>query len=446
MAISQLLPEEQNISQAPTLGMMGGTLGSGGQQRRNVSQKGSGFTNLQQYVTANEGNRNPQIVAQRQKQAETGLSEAQKGFESQAQQAQTGLKGVQGVQQFVGNVLQDPTKSASTPETLKRFTALRTGQENIGSPTDIMNQYNLAKTGLQSQQQDIGTGLQRDVTTNLQDYIRSQRVNPQLATQGENILDRFLTESTAGGQQALESARQKASEIQQTAIPTIAGKVEALQSQLGTPSYLSLADIQSAINRPAQAEQQALSNINKQYLQERMGLGKVANKSIEGQLASYDEAVGYRKKLIDELKSIDPNNPNTKSLYSQFLTNIYGVNPYEVATGGYYLQQQAAQAQALEQARQQALAAVAAIQNQTENQRKERENRINTLVSSIKDQNDIINLYNENQRLDKYREQLNKSKQDILSQYDPNRLARLNALTNLSGTDLYSNLLSQGIS
>ena len=77
LSIRQDQEENQNVAQAPTLGRMSGSISQGGGgQRRNVSQRGSGFTNLQQYVAANENNANPELVRQRTAQAGTGLQQA----------------------------------------------------------------------------------------------------------------------------------------------------------------------------------------------------------------------------------------------------------------------------------------------------------------------------------------------------------------------------------
>ncbi len=225
-------PEEidQNVAQAPTLGRQTGAISQGGgmqPQRRNVSQRGSGFTNLQQYVTANENNANPELVRQRTAQAGTGLRQAQTGFENVAKQAQTGLQGIQGVNTFVQDVLRDPTAAAANQANLQRFQALRTGQEAIANPTDVFRPFTQARSGFESQREQLAGGLRRDVTgTGLQEFIRSQRANPSLATQGENVLDRFLTESTTAGKTALQQAQERAGQIQATQIPGISAEVE----------------------------------------------------------------------------------------------------------------------------------------------------------------------------------------------------------------------------
>jgi hypothetical protein len=48
-------------------------------------------------------------------------------------------------------------------------------------------------------------------------------------------------------------------------------------------------------------------------------------------------------------------------------------------------------------------------------------------------------------KLNEYNQNINRNRQDLLGLYDPNRLARVQALQSLSGLDL-SSLLSQGVS
>jgi hypothetical protein len=165
MAIIKPEEMDQNVAQAPTLGRTAGSISQGGGgQRRNVSQRGSGFTNLQQYVTANENNANPEIVRQRTAQAGTGLQQAQTGFENVAQQARTGLQGIQGVNTFVRNVLRDPTAAASNQANLQRFQALRTGTERIANPTDVLQPFTQAQAGFGSQREQLASGLRTDTT------------------------------------------------------------------------------------------------------------------------------------------------------------------------------------------------------------------------------------------------------------------------------------------
>lgn len=430
MPITQLQPDlNQNISQAPTLGMMSGTLGSGGQQRRNVSQKGSGFTNLQQYVTANEGNRNPQIIAQRQQQANTALGQAQQGFQTQAETAKTGLEGIQGTQQFVQNAITNPTDVVKTPENLARFTALRKGEESIANPTDIYNQYNLAKTGLQSQQQNLGTGLQRDVTTNLQDYIKSKRLNPELATQGENILDRFLTESTQSGQNAIQSAIQRSNAIQQAQIPTVANQVETLRSQL-SPNYLNSADIQNAINTPAQAEENYLKNLDKNYLIEKAGLSGntrsnnyndyIDAQAVQNNVDKYNQRINDLNTKINSLKSDLTQGGSISNFDGEIIggSNLTGLNAPTTGLAG--------------------LSNISDQYNQLQKYNSEKsllQKGLDQYISN-KDNSSLLN------KLQNYNSQLGKSKQQLLSQYDPSKLARINALASLSGMN-YNDLLGQ---
>lgn len=413
--------QNDNVAQAPTMGStLGSVLTSGGQQqRRNISQKGSGFTNLQQYVQANRNNANPNLVRQRQEQAQTGLSQAQGQFGNVAQTAKTGLEGIQGVQNFVENVLSNPVQSVSTPETLQRFTALRTGSENIANPTDIYQNYLTGKSGLQSQQQQLASGLTTDITgTGLQNYLRSRRSNPELATQGESQLDRFLTEATPTGQSALQAAQQKANEIQSSAIPTIGSQVEHLRTSLGTPSYLTKESIQRAINQPAQSEQDYLRNLNNLYLSQKTGIG-TKQSDIESAKSQYENLNNLKLQLAtSQLQKGFSDSPVLRQyLYIQARNNLPWINNSPPSES-----QINKEIDRLIQVRNQDL-----------------DNQIQSLNASINsiDQN-IPNKYQE------YLNKIGSTKQQLLSQYDPEKLARINALSQLSGID-YSNLLGSTI-
>ena len=409
-------PEEidQNVAQAPTLGRMSGSIsqGSGG-QRRNVSQKGSGYTNLQQYVTANENNANPEIVRQRTQQAGTGLQEAQTGFENVAKQAQTGLQGIQGVNTFVGNVLSDPTKAAANKESLQRFQALRTGQEAIANPNEIYQPFTQAQAGFESQKGNIASNLTRDVTgTGLQEYIRSQRENPSLATQGENVLDRFLTESTTAGKTALQQAQERANQIQTTALPGISAEVEALKQQVEPLQYITKEGIQSGINPLVKEQENYITGLNKNYIAQQLGLNVNDAEYIQGQVNKYQQ----NKKNVES--AIAANKQAIQDLRNQAGTNL------DLDTS--------------------------LTADETKQKIKERQDAINRDQGYIDSQTRWYNDYiARNQpildKLNTYNQNIGNTRQQLLQQYDPNRLARVQALQNLSGLDL-SSLLSQGVS
>lgn len=438
--------QNDNVAQAPTMGStLGSVLTSGGQQqKRNVSQKGSGFTNLQQYVQANQNNANPNLIRQRQEQAQTGLSQAQGQFGNVAQTAKSGLEGIQGVQNFVGNVLSNPTQSVSTPETLQRFTALRTGSENIANPTNIYQNYLTGKSGLQSQQQQLASGLTTDITgTGLQNYLRSRRSNPELATQGETQLDRFLAEATPTGQLALQTAQQKATEIQSSVIPTIGTQVEQLRTSLGTPAYLTKESIQQAINQPAQSEQDYLRNLNNLYVAQQVGLGAPSS----GERVQFNDV--NKVLSIPDLTYVRPENLGTatqeKIDEAKRQTDIYN-----------QFQSELAQNEGIKQLRLNRLVEIEAMSRNPAslitdqiNYKLEADRLRNDLDTLNKQKNQLLLKYNGIgvNAIPVYQEYLNKlgnTRQQLLSQYDPEKLARINALSQLSGID-YSNLLGSKI-
>lgn len=426
LSIRQNQEENQNVAQAPTLGRMSGSISQGGGgQRRNVSQRGSGFTNLQQYVTANENNANPELVRQRTAQAGTGLQQAQTGFENVAKQAQTGLQGIQGVNTFVQDVLADPTKAAANKESLQRFQALRTGQETIANPTEVFQPFTQARSGFESQREQLAGGLRRDVTgTGLQEYIRSQRANPSLATQGENVLDRFLTESTTAGKTALQQAQERAGEIQATQIPGISAEVEALRQQVEPLQFRTQQGIQSGINPLVKEQEDFITGLNRNYVAQQLGLNVDDAQYIRQQADKYNQN-------INEIQGI-------LSGHNKAINDLNA----SIASDQAIIDDPKAEGWQKNNAR----------QNKADNERKkqERQQALNRDAGYLQSQISGRDIYLERNQpiLDKlniFNQNTGLTRQQLLQQYDPNRLARVQALQSLSGLDL-SSLLSQGVS
>ena len=276
--------ENENQSAAPTLGMSSGIIGQGvipGQGREVSSrQKGSGrFTNLQSYIRANEPesgglNPNARLVQQRAEQAGSQLGQKQSEFTGGVERVGTGLQGIQERANLAQSAFQDPTKFVQSPENLKRFTALRTGQENIPGVTETYGQIEPLRLGLASEQRQIAEGLRTDVGQNLQEYIRSQRPNPALATLGETQLDRFLTEQTPSGLSAVESAVSRAGQIEseQTPAQERLAQLETLRNQLAENPLVTQAGIMNRLGTERSTTEQNIRNINPGFLAEKMGL------------------------------------------------------------------------------------------------------------------------------------------------------------------------------
>jgi len=412
LSIRQDQEENQNVAQTPTLGRTTGSISQGGGtgQRKNVSQRGSGFTNLQQYVTANENNANPEIVRQRTAQAGTGLQQAQTGFENVAQQARTGLQGIQGVNTFVGNVLRDPTAAASNQANLQRFQALRTGQERIANPTDVYQPFAQAQAGFGSQREQLASGLRTDTTgSGLQDYIRSQRANPSLATQGENVLDRFLTESTTAGKTAIQQAQERAGQIQATQIPGISGEVEALRQQVEPLQFRTKEAIQTGINPLAKEQENFLTGLNNNvYLARQLGINNV-------------EEAQNLKKQADEISQ------NMNQFERNIDSGVKALQDLRNQRGMYFDQDTSSSA------------------NELREKIKEREAAVNRDLE-IRDSQRKFFINNKPilDKIDAYNQRTKRSRQELLQEYDPNRLAKINALSQLSGQS-FQDLLNRGI-
>jgi hypothetical protein len=412
LSIRQDQEENQNVAQAPTLGRTTGSISQGGGtgQKRNVSQRGSGFTNLQQYVTANENNANPELVRQRTAQAGTGLEQAEAGFKNVATQAQSGLQGIQGVNTFVGNVLRDPTAAAANQETLKRFQALRTGQEAIKNLNEVYQPFTQAQAGFGSQREQLASGLRTDTTgSGLQDYIRSQRANPSLATQGENVLDRFLTESTTAGKTAIQQAQERAGQIQATQIPGISGEVEVLRQQVEPLQFRTKEAIQTGINPLAKEQENFLTGLNNNvYLARQLGINNV-------------EEAQNLKKQADEISQ------NMNQFERNIDSGVKALQDLRNQRGMYFDQDTSSSA------------------NELREKIKEREAAVNRDLE-IRDSQRKFFINNKPilDKIDAYNQRTKRSRQELLQEYDPNRLAKINALSQLSGQS-FQDLLNRGI-
>jgi len=261
-----------NPSLAPTLGGgQGGSItGIAQRQQTGQSGRGSGFTPLQQYIKANEDNPNAQIIRQRTEEARQAQAGAQTGFQNVLGQTQAGVQRVGQQGQAVQSALQRAQTAPSqlSSADIQRVRALATGQEAIANPTNLLQNLQGARSGLLSTQQNIGQGLGVDIGTGLQDYLRSRRVNPEQATAGENRLDRFLAQSTISGQEALRAGEEARQNILGTQAPDITG----LETQIaGLPAnVLTKEAIQNTLTQAFNPEQQFLSGMNKQFVDEQV--------------------------------------------------------------------------------------------------------------------------------------------------------------------------------
>jgi hypothetical protein len=440
MAITEFRPENQNVSQAPTLGEQSGTFGAGLQQRKNIAQGGSGrFTNLQQYVQANEANNPNAGLLQREAQARQGeLGTKQQQFVSQANpMVKTGLEAIRSGQQFVQSALQNPTQYA-TPERLQQFAGYREG--GTGDIQSVYNQLNPLKSDLTTNQERLASELEaiNQTPTALQNFIQSKRANPALATRGENVLDRFLTQSTQSGQQAIAGLGTTASAIRQAQIPTIASEVEALRTQAqGGP--LSSADVRNLLTEKIAPEEEFVRNINNLYVAQNVGLGanlepsriQYSNNILQTPAIDYarPESLGTATQSnIDEAKT-------QYERYNQFV-NQNKFLEQELIGNQSELKKAENKANAIDpydiNARIQNAEVQRDLRNNIKNLQQQREDLLNQ--SSGMDISRVP-LYQQ------YLNQINKTRQEILSQYDPTRLSRIQALQQLSGSTPFTPLL-----
>jgi hypothetical protein len=438
MAITEFRPQDQNQnpSQAPTLGEQSGTFGANAQQRRNISQQGGSgrFTNLQQYVQANEANNPNARLLQREaqtRQGELGTKQAQ--FTTQATPIKTGFETVRSGQQFVQSALANPTQY-TTPERLQQFAGYRTG--GVGDIQTPYNQLQSLRSGLGTQQEQLASGLEtiKSTPTALQNFIQSQRVNPALATRGENVLDRFLTQSTQSGQEAIAGLGTTAGAIRQAQAPSISSDIETLRTQAQT-GPVSSADVRNLITAQTTPEEDYVRNLNNLYIAQNVGLGSnlgedkiqyssdvlqiplmdyvkpqnlgtATQSSIDEAKNQYDNFTNINNQLNEVNRKINIQIPNIERL-----SNKPGIDPFDPFNED-----------------------LSKAKNSLETYKKEKD-QIARKLSGM----DVskVPIYQQ------YLSQLGKTKQELLSQYDPTRLSRIQALQQLSGTNQFSPLLQQ---
>ena len=438
MAITVFKPEENNASQAPTLGMGSGTFGANAQQRKNIAQGGSGrFTNLQQYVQANEANNPNAQLLQREATARQGeLGTRQQEFVKQAEPIKTGFQAIRSGQQFVQSALDNPTQIVQDPSNIQRFAGYRT--QGIGDIETPYNQLQTARGTLGTQQQQLASGLetiQRDPNA-LQNYLQSQRANPSLATRGENVLDRFLTQSTESGQRAIAGLGTTAGAIRSSQAPSIIGDIETLRTQAqGKP--LSSADVGNLLTGKIAPEEQFVRSINPEYVSGRIGVNPEDAKYIVGQ--------------INKSQENQANLQNTINIHNREIDNLNkSINAERSAIAKYEdIIKNSKNGEEIKNAKENKANAQSNIDFDTRELQKRNEakrpfefdlNAQQRWLNQYSSRNqDIVNKYNT------YLNRLGSTKQDILKEYDPTRLSRIQALQQLAGTNQFNSLLTGGI-
>ena len=440
MPITEFRPQDQNPSQAPIIGEQSGTFGADAQQRRNISQSGSGrFTNLQQYIQANEANNPNAQLLQREAQARQGeLGTKQTQFVSQATPIKTGFETIRSGQQFVQNALENPTQYV-TPERLQQFAGYRTS--GVGDIETPYNQLQALRSGLGTQQEQLASGLEtiKSTPTALQNYIQSQRSNPSLATRGENVLDRFLTQGTQSGQEAIAGLGTTASAIRASQAPSIAGDIESLKTQ-AQAGPVSSADVRNLLTEQITPEEEYIRNLNNLYVAQQVGIGAPSS----GEALRFNDIT----KVLEtpNMAYVRPENLGTAT--EDLL------NQAKIQTEKYdKFQQDLAQIEGIKQLR---LNRIAEIEAMSRNPASLPTDQINYRLEADRLRGDLNTLDKQkNQLLLKnagmgtnaipiYREYLNqlgKTKQELLSQYDPTRLSKIQALQQLAGTTQFNPLL-----
>lgn len=188
---------------------------------------GTGFTNLQRVIGANQNNKLGSSIQQgvgtQVGNAQSGLNTAQSGFNQQLGQAQTG---VNKLADTTSGALQDVTKAAGSDDTVNAFKDLREG--SYQGPTGLQNADALKNQAYNAQQ------LANQVNTSggRQALLQRFASGGSQYGQGQQRLDNLILGQTAGTE--LRDTRRQANNLVNNAAnaQNVAGQqAQALQAQ-----------------------------------------------------------------------------------------------------------------------------------------------------------------------------------------------------------------------
>lgn len=296
-------------------------------------QQGSGYTNIQKVLSANQGNQLGSAVGQNlqntETQAQQNLQSAQSQFN---QQTQANQANTQANQQLAQNVLADPTQyvaqgtntpSAANSQNASQFTNLLSGQYQgptaLTNAQQLQNQAaNVAQQGQALQtsggrigllQQMIGNPNYSTGDANLDSLLLGQSNSPALQQAKQQALgltgqvNNAVAGAAAQGQQQAAQAQQFGQALQGQLANNITSQTQALQQQATQAQQTSnqqyqqaLSDLQSGNVTPAEAQALGLTqgenvynllngNNAAQFLTENPNQANIANTATQQQYA-----------------------------------------------------------------------------------------------------------------------------------------------------------------
>ncbi len=328
--------QDQSQMENPILG--GGQSGiiSPQSPQTNAKAVGSGqFTNLTDYITANQGgseNLGSAIESDVQNKASTAQNQFQQTVNQNKPVAQEFAQARTNFQDY----FKKPSLTQSDVESATKLRTGNTGFENKYN-TAIQN-INTAKTGYNTEKQNLSNLGQGKTLTS---YLKGFGENPSAKTMGEVGLTRFLVNQTQPGQRALQTANTIAQNMQANAQPDIQ-EISNAYSQISPDALQSYSDTQrqnyinslgaidktragrniasnlgiSDLNQEQNAynqQMQNLQNARQQYAQRQNAINNISqlsNEQIQQLLQEEINKSGGRERtgvLLPGLAGADPN-------------------------------------------------------------------------------------------------------------------------------------------
>lgn len=396
----------------------------------NAKNVGSGqFTNLADYVSANQGGT--------QQLGQAIKSDVQKKATTAGENFQNTVRGsiqpnVESFKSARKNFESFFNKPNITSEDISTVTNLRTGQTPFyGQYYNALNDVNNATSqysGVRNQLQNLGSG------QTLTDYLRGLGEEPSKKTLGETGLTRFLINQSQPGQEALNYATN-------------------VSTQMNLQPNAELSNLTNAYQQVTPESLQGFADDQRQNYISSLGTldRKRAGKNIAQSLGVQD--IGQEQKSYEDLSERFGNINSQIKTDQEILNNINSLNDQQIAN---ILRQRiqgnqrpvpagftSSSENEILQPTQSYQSGNNIVMTGSQLNRQNLQNRIQQGLTPLQQQQqDLQNQLNANKFLN-YQNQLSNAN-TIQSTLLPNELARLQALSNLSGYD-YTDFLNRSI-
>lgn len=301
--------QNQAEMQNPVLG--GGQSGiiSPQSPQANAKSVGSGqFTNLSDYITANQGG-SENLGSAIESDVQNKASAAQNQLQQTINQNKPVAQEFGQARSTFQNYFNRPSLSESD---IQNATNLRTGNTNLQSKyNNALQNINSAKTAYNNQKQDLSNLGQGKTLTS---YLKGFGENPSAKTMGEVGLTRFLVNQTQPGQRALQTANTISQNMQ-------ANPQADIQEISNAYNQISPEALQNYSDTQRQNYINSLGNLNKERAGKTIA-GKLGIKDIQQEQNLYNQQRQNIQNVSQQLMQRQNAINNINNLSDQEIANL----------------------------------------------------------------------------------------------------------------------------